>query len=290
MKFGTLPALIFPPSNVSSSNFSYSIDTTTGKFDPAPKLLKVYFIPQLGVSLLAPDRSKKMAESLGFPQGPIALAATEYQFSDTDQGKLTINLPTGNFSFQRSATSSAALKSASPSAQLNLMADQPTLINEFKDYLFAKSLLPDELKSGRSRVEYDGPSQAQSNTAIISLWPTDIDAISIVAPSINTGLVRGVRIKTDDDNSKFSSVDYTFWPIDKSTFSTYPLKTVDQAFSELQSGKGYIGLEPTSAKVSITSEKLAYYEAKDYSPYLQPVFVFEGPHFAAYIPAIATNP
>ncbi len=67
-KFGVLPQPNFPQSFVSSSNYTYSIDTTTGNLpklgidEGFDKLSKVYFIPQVFASLLSGEKSQKLAK------------------------------------------------------------------------------------------------------------------------------------------------------------------------------------------------------------------------------------
>ncbi len=280
MKFGELPKPAFPDSNVSSSNYSYSLDTATGGLPQTPKLLKVYFLPKSGVTLLAPDKSAKLAESLGFSSNPEVVSQTQFKFADDNDGELNVDLTTGNFNFQKQI--------ASGSATLNTLPDQTQIVGSFKNYLSARGLLPDELKTGKSSVTFDNKNPTDSDTAEVTLWPTNVDDMPIVTAAFNRGLVRGTITKVDDENNKFIHISYIYWPVDKSTSSTYPLKTPEQAFADLRAGNGFVSIEPINPKVSISSVYLAYYEQEDYSPYLLPVFVFEGPDFAALVPAIAT--
>lgn len=278
MKFGNLPKPVFPNSEISSSNFSYSLDTTTGGLPQTPKLLKVYFLPKSGVSLLAPEKSKKLAEILGFFSNPQTISPTEYKFSDENGESLLIDLTTGNFSFERQIATDSAVSTVLP--------DQSQIVAMFKDYLVTKELLTEELKNGRSNVKFSGNSPSDSEMAEASLWPADIDEMPIVTASFKKGLVRGTITKIEDERNRFSQINYVFWPVDKTTSSTYPLKNPEQAFADLRSGKGFISIEPAKPKVSISSVYLAYYQSEEYSPYLQPVFVFEGPGFTALVPAI----
>jgi hypothetical protein len=88
MSFGGLPDPEFPSSKVSSSNFSYSIDTATGELPEFPRLVKVYFIPKATLSLLAPDRAKSVANKLGFNNGPQIVSTENYIFTDDNRDHL----------------------------------------------------------------------------------------------------------------------------------------------------------------------------------------------------------
>src|SRR5258708_2433232 len=77
VKFGILPRPVLPKSEISSSNYSYSLDTETGDVPTTlPKIAKVFFVPQLGTTLLSSNRATNLAEKLGFTQGPENISST----------------------------------------------------------------------------------------------------------------------------------------------------------------------------------------------------------------------
>ncbi|KKR80007.1 MAG: hypothetical protein UU26_C0029G0012 [Candidatus Daviesbacteria bacterium GW2011_GWC1_40_9] len=246
MRFGTLPKIKFPAQTVSSSNFTYSLDTTTGELPQVPKLLKVYFIPQTGISLMDADYAKQLAEKLGFPQGPQILATTEYKFTNDQDASLIINITTGNFHFQR---------------QVIPTKDDPP----------------------------QGSFPEKERLIHLSLWPADIDKMTVITPQFTQGLVRATVTKHTLEANKYIDINFIFWPVDKASSSTYLLKLPAQAFSELKIGQGFVALEPDQPQVSISSVYLAYYQSESYSPYLQPVYVFDGPQFIALVPAIGAS-
>lgn len=283
--FGLLPPVNFPQSSVSSSNYSYSLATTTGGLPTdLPKLVKVYFIPQLGTTLLAPEKAQSLATSLLFPNGPDNTSTTQYHFSDSSGGQLTLDLNSGNFKFQRTASPSAEASSAT---RVNALLPDPTkIISDFKNYLSNKGLLKEDLKNGRSKVIYDNSSQADSQIATVSIWPSDLDKLQIVTPDPNIGLIKAVVTKFQDEALKYASLNFTYWGEDTKTFSTYPIKSANQAFTDLKNGQGVVVIEPKLPQVSLTSVRLAYYQSEQYSPYLEPIYVFEGENFMAYVSAI----
>src|SRR5581483_5327368 len=81
---------------------------------------------------------------------------------------------------------------------------------------------------------------------------------------------------------------FSYKPLDKTTSATYPIKTAQQAFTELQEGKAYILPGSTkSSRIAIQKVYLAYYEGSDSVRYFLPIFVFEGENsFVAYVEAI----
>ena len=70
--------------------------------------------------------------------------------------------------------------------------------------------------------------------------------------------------------------------------ATYPIKTAQQAFEELQEGNGFIASHSgDSTNVKIKEVYLALYSEGKLQQYLTPVIVFEGDNnFVAYVPAV----
>jgi len=85
------------------------------------------------------------------------------------------------------------------------------------------------------------------------------------------------------------AAEYHHFALDENKNGIYPIKTSEEAWEELKSGKGYIADLGDNSKGTITIRKvyLAYYDPGQYTEYFQPVVVFEGDNnFVAYIPAV----
>lgn len=279
-KFGILPAINFPASAVSTSNFTYSVDTVTGGLpkvgvDPGfEKIIKVYFIPQTFATLLSSEKSQTLAEKFGIGSPPEVLTETKYRFKDQNK-TLLVDLDTGNFSYT---------KEASPSGAITV--DENTLISGFEQTLSNLEVFKEDLRSGRSKVTY---LKANGEVAVarISLWPGPIDKKTIFTADSTRSPVTAVVYGSAGSLDNFLSLDFTYYPIDTTTFATYPIKTSEAAFDDLKNGKGVVLIAPSQPRVSLTALSLGYYLPSSYSPYLQPIFIFEGPQFMAYVPATA---
>ncbi len=281
--FGKLPKLKITEASNSAGSYAYTLNTDTGSLPrDIPKIFKVYPIASLGTDLLALDRSKALAAKLGFVSGPETLSSTKYLFLDENGGDMVVNLESGNFKFNhRESTESADLSITSN------FTDPTRLQEDFKDFLLPLGLLKDQLSSGRSEIYYEKSSISDSNFATITLWPEDLEKIPFVTEKFSEGLIKGVINKISDRSQKVLILDYTFWPIDILNGHTYPIITPDEAYDKLQTQQGYIIVKPLSSSVSITKVYIGYYLSKEYQPFLQPVYVFEGGHFVAYDPADA---
>ena len=287
LAFGPLPEVKFPQSQISSSNFSYSLDTETGALPAkSPLLFKVYSVAQLATDLLALDRAKSLADALEFGKTPQAISATQYQFlDDKTDGKLIVDLDTGNFKFRRNP----ATGNSQSTERVEEFINEDVQSQSFKNYLASRNLIKDQLKAGRTTVAYNNPVKKDSNLVTINLWQESIEDIPIVTPKFNEALIKAVGTNINDANRKYILMDYIFWPIDLQNFGTYPVKTFSEAFEELKNGDGFVAIEPRTSNASITKVYLAYYLSEEYSNYLLPVFVFEGPQFAGMVPAVKSE-
>ncbi|MDD5415624.1 MAG: hypothetical protein PHE48_01310 [Candidatus Daviesbacteria bacterium] len=299
IRFGPLPPVNFPKSKVSTSNFSYSLDTTTGGLPKIgvdsgfEKITKVYFVTQTFATFLSADRSSALAANFGLVAPPEILSDTKYKYTDQNEATsllrnktLTVELDSGNFSYRNEATISG---------KVNLDNDNK-LVSDFEQTLTTLGVMKDDLKTGRTKVTFLKnagealiPTQLRSEAvaAQISLWPSPIDKKSIFTADFDKSLVNAVVSGSADKLDYYLSLDFIYYPIDTSTFATYPIKEAEVAFEDLKSGKGVVISEPKSPQVSITSIYLGYFLSDEYSPYLQPIFIFEGPNFVAYVAAIS---
>lgn len=277
-KFGILPYPNFPKAYVSSSNFSYTLNTTTGGLPKVgqdsgfEKLTKVYFVIKPYATFLSSDKSRALAEKFNINTPPKVVNETTYEFSQ-DNKTLTIDLDSGNFKY---------LKDATPSSKESLGADE-NLVSDFKSALEDLGVLKEELKSGRSKVTLFNDVQA----ALISIWPQDLDKKPIFTSDIGRSYIFATLVNYYNNLEDYLSIHFTHYQIDTTTFATYPIKSPEEAFNDLKSGKGIIIIEPQKPQVSITSVSLGYFMSENYSPYIQSIFVFEGPSFVAYVPAVS---
>lgn len=292
-KFGVLPLPDFPKTSVSSSNFSYSLDTTTGGLpkvgvDPGfEKLIKVYFVIKSYATFLSADKSQALAGKFAIFTAPQILSETSYRFKDREKS-LTVDLDSGNFTYINEATSAA----------IENLDDDNRLISDFKNTLNTLAGLPPELKEGRAEVillKIEGdkfvPTQLRTEApaAQISLWPKSLDGKLIFTTDFNKAYLNATVVNSASSLENYLSLEFTHYQIDTSTFATYPTKSTEDAFHDLKTGRGVVIVEPKNPQVSITSVSLGYFLPENYGPYIQPIFVFEGPQFVAYVPAVASQ-
>ncbi len=286
LKFGALPQPDLPQTLVTSGSYTYSLATTTGTLPSFDKLIKVYFMPKPTASFLAEDKTKALAQKLNISTDPQIVSDTEYSYSDEPRS-LTVELDTGNFLYTNTATLSAT----------QTLDQDDRLVSDFKSNLQNLNVLKEALGTKRQiellKVQDNqlvpASSRAEAQAARIYLWPADIDEKPVLIGKFNKSLIYATAVGSAFNPQSYQELHFTYRPVDQTTFATYQIKPVNQAFDELKSGQGAIIEAPQKQQVSITSIYIAYYESEKYVPFLLPIFVFEGPGFVAYIPAIAQD-
>lgn len=293
-KFGLIPKPALPKSLMTASSVNYNLDTETGSLPTGlPGLIKVYAIQKLGVTFASPERAKRIARGFLFTNGPEIQSPTRYRFTDNNGGEMLYALDTGNFRFKR------PLVPQTPEftdQELIPIESENQIASNFKKYLGDQGILQAQLADGRTRAFYNRSQVQEASEAAVTVWQADITEgtetkinYPIVTPSFREGLVKGTVTRYQANQNKYLSIDYIFWPIDTSESATYPIKTVEEAFEQLKNGEGVTVLPYSKSNVAIENVYLAYYLPIEYVPYLQPVYVFQGPEFAAYVPAITSD-
>lgn len=277
-KFGILPSPLFPKPKVSSSNFSYELDTKTGGLPKIgvdkgfEKMIKVYFILKTYATFLSPDRSRALAEKFNISNPPNILNETVYNYTQADK-LLTVDLDSGNFEYSKKMPASS-----------EALSPDETLVAGFTGMLSNLGVFKDELRGGRTNVETF--KNGETNFAQVSIWPKDINDKPILTSDINRSDIFATIIKSSENIENYLMFNFTHYQIDTSTFATYYMKSPDDAFNDLKGGKGAIILVPDKPQASITNVYLGYFLPEKYTPYLQPIFIFEGPQFVGYVSAI----
>lgn len=280
-KFSILPPPQFPKVSVSSSNFSYTLDTTTGGLPKIgqdsgfEKIIKVYFVIKPYATFLSADKSQALAVKFNITNPPKVLNETTYEFKQ-DSKTLIVDLDSGNFKYSNETPFSPE---QSPDTE-------ERLVSNFIRILESLGVLKEEVKEGKSKVTV---LNANTKEVLISVWPKDLDKKPIFASDVNKSPISATVRATSANLENYLSLDFTYYQIDTQTFATYPIKSSEAAFSDLKLGKGVVVVEPQRPQVSISSVSLGYFLPEGYSTYIQPVFVFEGPHFLAYVSAILSE-
>ena len=163
------------------------------------------------------------------------------------------------------------------------------------DFLQKMNSLPDDIDLSQTQATN---LSIKNNSLVLA---TSISNTQLIRVNFNQSDVNGLPIYYQDPNESNISVlvgggsdkpqivqaTYIHQAIDTQS-ATYPIKTTNQAFAQLQKGQGYIAsYYGTNKKITIRDVLLGYYISKEDQDYLIPIFVFQGDDgFIAYVNAI----
>lgn len=292
--FGKLPKLSFPENQTKGQKLTFKLETIQGGLPKLPTTGKVYFIPKTGPNLLALDRAKQMAKKLGFNTQPQQITENTYRWvtETTPSTTLDIDINTGNFRLFYDYENDQEILTSK-----NLPTNQQAA-QEAKNFLALNGLLSDDLATGSAEFVYlkftppnltPAISLSEADFVRVNLFRADLDNLKILPPNPKNSLVSFLFSGSKAMGKRIIEVRYTYYPIERETFATYPLKSVQTAWQELQGGSGYIANlgENEKGEIIIRKVSLAYFDSDKPQHYLQPIFVFEGDrNFIGYTPAI----
>ncbi len=291
--FGKLPKLKFPE-NKNNLKLNFKLETIQGGLPKLPNVGKVYFIPKEGPNLLALDRASQMAKKLGFKSQPEAISEKVYRWKTENIPSTTIDIDinTQNFHLYYDYQNDPEILT-----NKNLPNNEQAA-QEVKNFLANNGLLTDELATGSAEfvyLKYTPPnltpaaSLSEADFVKVNLFRADLDGLKILPPNPKDSLISFLFSGLRSLGKRIIEVKYTYYPLERNIFATYPLKTPQNAWQELQSGNGYIANldENQSGEVIVRKVYLAYYDSEEPQNFLQPIFVFEGDkNFIGFVPAI----
>lgn len=295
--FGQIKAPIISNAK-SASQYTYILDTLDGtpQGEYATSAAQVFFIPQQTASFGFLSKIYSMAKAVGIDTDII-----EHQLQDKtsvfDDGKrrMSIDIRTFNFSYDYKITSDDNLEITSrPELESSLTSQAATFLSETGRY-------PEQLAQGSRNVLYMRldpannqvttlDSAAGANMAEVDFFPQDINGLPVVTSTYyNSSNYVLFLLGGQTYLPVRARVSYFEKSVDQ--LGTYPLRSAEQAWSDLQAGQGIVvssGAE--GGEVKIQKVFLAYYEPDTYQEYQQPVYVFLGENrFAAYVPAVSSE-
>jgi hypothetical protein len=117
---------------------------------------------------------------------------------------------------------------------------------------------------------------------------TDSLSLPFYTADPDRGLVSIIVSGSSEQNKKIIAVDYRYSPIEYESFSDYPLKTVQQAWDELNAGGGFIASFTGANEGIVRRISLGYFDPLTAHEFVMPIYVFVGDNdLVAYVSAIA---
>jgi len=294
IKFGKLTKIPFPDNKI-AAKLSYTLETPEGEFPKLATQAKVFFMPKVNPNLLSLDVATEKAKAMGFSVGPQQVSDTLYKFRGPDvPSVMEINIITGTFSISYDLTADRTpLVSKPPVAEV--------AASEFRSALSGANAFPDDLTGPTTHDFFKladaklvpALSLSESDVVKVNLFRKTYDDLPSMTGNPNEGNVWAIVSGSSNRDQQIIAAEYHYFPVDESQFSTYPIKTPEAAFAELQSGAAFIadlGLSKDGETLKIRRVYLAYFDPENEGDFFQPIYVFEGDNgFVGYIPAVIAD-
>lgn len=289
VRYGKLPALAWDlPTTAYKPQMR--LETIRGSLPNLPNIGRVYFVETSKSRILALDKIRAKAKSLGFTQSPVQINERTYKFTHSlDNVSLVVDIISDNFTYKYEWEQDTEVSTA------NVIADQNQIISESKSFFQNLGLLPPDLSDSKINITYlsarEGkmvPSIAPSEANFVraDLYRTDRDNLKFVTPTAISSPINIIFGSGRNLGRKVILANYNYSKTQDNDFATYPLKPVQSAWEELVQGGGYIA-KNAGTSVVVRSASLAYFEPDYPQRFLQPVYVFEGDGgFTAYVQAV----
>jgi hypothetical protein len=298
VKYNKLPPLQFPQVSNLPETLTYKLETPDGsasienfKSKPAPIQAKVFFMPQPNPSLLALERSKERAQTLGFTEEPEILGENIYRFRNSNQAAtLDIHATTQAFRYYRSLDSLTGSETPPTSTSVALSSitglyKAESLNLEMTEgnpkFTFLKLTV-----GGFSKVN----SLSEADLVRVDLFRKDLDELPVYTSDPDQAPIWGIVSSSAGQSSSVVELNHRYFPTEREEFSTYPIKTSLEAWQELGQGKGAIAKlgDNPSGNITIRRIYLGYYDnTLGTQKFMQPIYIFEGDGgFIAYVSAV----
>lgn len=293
MAFGKLPQIKFPQNISEQPNLSYKLETIEGTLPVFMAPVKVYFVPQSVPNLLALDRARELAASIGFLSEPVQVSERVFRFTgENSASTLEIDIIDQKFKMTYDFTNDSEVLFEKK------LPDELEAPLEAKNFLKKAGILKPELENGTTKVEflkYYAPnfkpviSLSEADFIKVYLYQKNLDDLKILPPNPSQSLISFIFSGARNRAKRIIEINYFYNQASSDEVATYPLKTSQSAWQELTEGKGYIanlGNNP-DGQITVRKLSLAYFEADTYQKFLQPIYVFEGDrNFIGYVPAV----
>lgn len=288
--YGVLPELVFPkPKDAYLPE--YKLEIASGKLPDLSKYAKVFVVEINRARLLELDRMKARAKTLDFVDEPRGVDERTFIFNDKNLPReLVVDTIYGSYGYRyKWAEDGEFLKTRN-------VPEKTEAQNNSKSFFQGLGLLTNELVGGVVKYTYlaakqDGTMQAtgslsEANFVRVDLFRADIESLKVVSTDWDTAAVNVIFSGQSDRLKRIVGANYNYSRIAPEGYGTYVLKSAQQAWSELTSGRGYIP-KRGGQKVAIRKVTLAYFESNQPQQFVQPVFVFESlDGFVGYVSAV----
>lgn len=294
VKYGIIPRIQFPEKKIGTKNIT--LELTNDKLPNLGDQARVYVVFRTDKNFLALETETQTARQLGFESEPRLISPNTYEFSNNNNQKLIVNILDGSFRLKYPYNEDQMLMS-----NYN-MPNKEDLISKAKSFLDQAKKLPTDIKNAEPKVTYwknDGSglkqvsSQSEANMARIDFYRDAVyDEVKIMSTDINRAPISVLISGSNISGKDIVDIDYKYVNIDRESYATYPIKSTEEAYSDLKNSKYWPVSDVAEQDITIRKIYLAYFEPAVLTNFMEPIYVFEGDSkagnkFTAYVSAVA---
>lgn len=272
-----------------AANINYRINTIDGTLPILPDRMNVYKLKQFQPSLLSLESAKNKINRNFIKSNPIKISDTIYEWNEAEKGiNLQYNIINGNYSVSSNYLDNPTLTEAS------ISQSSDNIIKGVEDYLKSFESDTSDLDFKSSTVTYlqlierrlePAKNLGSAKLAKVDIKQKMVDETPIIYGDPNDSNISFIVTYPNQNFTVVEGQYYHYLPI-LDQKSDYPIKTSIQAFDDLKSGNARVFNPNNLINVDITDVHLKYYLDKNTNAYLQPIIVFTGINFTAYVDAI----
>jgi hypothetical protein len=292
MGFGRIPAPAFPAQLPGDRPSTIRLETVGQRLPNYGIKAEVYFMPSAQPNLLALDRAKQQAATLGFVFEPEKVSNTNYRWRRTQPLPAILEIDTvySTFDLEADWASSVTL------LENTIIPDQRQASSELRTLLRSLTLLNTDVATAEPRLTYlkalagetrPAESLSEADFTLLNLYRNTANSFPTVTSIAGQGVIQLLLSGSREQGERILEFHSDYLPVDWTSAETYPLITGTEAWQLLQSGQGYVTSKGTGDTATVRTVYLAYYEPFRPQNYFQPVYVFEGDGgFQALVPAL----
>lgn len=294
MGFGVLPAPTFPSQLSEDRPADYEIGTIGGRLPNFGTQIAVYFIPSSAPNLVALDRAREKANSLGFLLPPEKVTNEVYRWrrSQPLPASLELNIISGTLDLRVDWASSVTLLT-----QRDIPRPE-AVRSRSRELMRQAGILESDVATAEPELTYvralagelrNVSSLSEADFVRAEVYRVAPQNIPTVTSQRDQGVMSFLYSGSQEQGESLLAFRSQYLPVSWSTFHTYPMISGDTAFTLLRAGGGYISSPLPEGKTTavIRTVFLAYYEPSSPQNYYQPVYVFDGDdNFRAIVPAL----
>ncbi len=297
VRFGVLDKIVFPQKEFQKKNFVAELPND--EFPVFKDQANVYVIYRPKSPVMALEFGKRTAALMDFTNEAQQISTGVYRFTDNTQSRsLEMNVLESSFKMSYPYLTDQLLQNPEK------MPSREEAISQAKAFLQKAEKLSPDLENGTQevsfwKINYNGLQRveglSEANIVRVDFFREKLaDGITIVSTNPQESPVSVLVSGSTVNSKKIVEVNYKHVEIDtaENSASTYPIKTVQQAFEELKAGNYWPASDGNGQDIVIRKVYLAYFEPVTLTQFLQPVYVFEGDNknnFVGYVSAVSDS-